>query len=328
MVNPKEYFNGFNHLSKKYQPSTIDSLFLEKKIKEKLFSMKNNRSIPNLILAGPPGSGKTSTIFCLAKEIFENFHSQSILKLNISEERGLRIIREKTKFFCLREFPGMKLVILDEADSLDEISQGALCRMMEKFSTSVRFVLICNISSKIIEPVQSRCAILRFKKIKENLCLDFLLKILLKEKVLFDLPSVEALIFLADGDFRKILNQIEMLTGDSRLLKISRVKKLVPKLKASEVLDFLFCIFRNETHIAREIFYDFTNQGFSKLDFFSEIFEILKKTSFDNFSKIRILACFSRFRLNLHKKAFFSNPIVDFGKLEKKIRKIIRTPGN
>ncbi len=243
------------------------------------------------------------------------------MKINISEEKGLNIIREKTKTFCTKGLPGknpqMKLVILDEADSMNETSQGALCRMMEKFSKNVRFALICNFPSKIIEPIQSRCALLRFKKLRENLCLNFLVYIFKEENVSFDLPTLEALIFLADGDLRKILNQVETIIGGSDILKIGGLKKILPKLKASEILDFIFSIFRNEKKVAEENLSDFVNRGFSKLDFLAEIFDILKKTRLENHKKLKMLSFFSKIRLCLYSSFSFSILIAELRKMGK-----------
>mmetsp|Transcript_53728 Transcript_53728/g.127050 ORF Transcript_53728/g.127050 Transcript_53728/m.127050 type:complete len:315 (+) Transcript_53728:60-1004(+) len=309
-------------LTQKYKPHNVEDLFLDVNMKKKLFSMKKKKCIPNLILSGPPGSGKTSTIFCLANELFKNINSELILKMNISEEKGLSVIREKTKSFCSRDFSKKrkrtKLVILDEADSMNETSQGALCRMIEKFSKNVRFVLICNFPSKIIEPIQSRCAILRFKKLKENLSLEFLLKIFKNEKIYFDLSSVEFLIFLADGDMRKILNQTEMLIGDSKKMKIGSIRKILPKFQTWGALDFVFNIFRNETKIAEEILFDIFNQGNSKLDFINEFFGIIKKVGLKNYQKLKLLSHLSKSRLDFQKNFSF---LYFFEELKKTILK-------
>ena len=132
-------------------------------------------NVPNLILSGPPGTGKTTSIMCLARSQLNNdpaLLKAGVLELNASDERGIDVVRNKIKMFAQRKvtLPAgrHKLIILDEADSMTSAAQQAMRRTMELYSDTTRFALACNTSSKIIEPIQSRCAILRFNKLSDE----------------------------------------------------------------------------------------------------------------------------------------------------------------
>ena len=127
--------------------------------------------MPNLILVGPPGTGKTSSTLCMANQMLGDTVKQAVLEMNASDERGIEVVRDKIKGFAHQKVnvpPGMhKIIILDEADSLTASAQQALRMVMTEFSSTTRFALACNDSSKLIEPIQSRCAIVRFTKLSD-----------------------------------------------------------------------------------------------------------------------------------------------------------------
>ena len=149
----------------KYRPKTIDEIIGQDETKTRLKGFVESKSLPHLLFAGPPGTGKTSTVITLATEIFgEGNISGNLLELNASDDRGIDIIRNEVKDFA-KTLPidaPFKIISLDEADALTSAAQHALRRTMEKYVSSSRFVLLCNYPGKIIEPIQSRCAFFRF----------------------------------------------------------------------------------------------------------------------------------------------------------------------
>ena len=166
----------------KYRPKRLDEVVGNSQILETLRELAKENNFPNLILSGPPGCGKTTSILALCREILGEHFSEATIELNASDERGINVVREKIKIFAERMVrlpPGKhKVVILDEADSLTSAAQQALRMIISNYSATTRFVFSCNNSSKIIEPIQSRCGMLRFSKLADKDILKFVLNVI------------------------------------------------------------------------------------------------------------------------------------------------------
>lgn len=227
-------------LAEKYRPKSINEVLGQDHIKPIMKEYVKRREIPHMLFIGPPGCGKTSMAYALCNEL-----NWAIVELNASDERGIDVVRSKIKKLALSA--GKRIILLDEADSMTEDAQHALRRIMEKAGekTSVRFILTCNDEWRIIEPIKSRCAIFRFKKLPENMVLKRLIEILKQEGVKFsknDLPKVkEALQIIVDvsqGDMRKALNLLETVISSRKAVTVENVKSLVSPDLALEAFKY------------------------------------------------------------------------------------------
>ena len=155
----------------KFRPSTFEEIKGQDKIVERIKAMVKDKNIPHLLFSGPAGVGKTSTVLVIVKTLFKDSWKQNFLDLNASDEKGIDIIRNEIKDFARTKAIGdvpFKIIHLDECDSLTREAQQALRRTMENYASSTRFCLSCNYSSKVIDPIQSRCTIFRFKPLEKK----------------------------------------------------------------------------------------------------------------------------------------------------------------
>ena len=228
----------------KYRPSKLSDMVDQAAIKERLESLLQKKGqLPHLLFAGPPGSGKTTTALILAKQILGERWSDYTLSLNASDERGIETVRQRIKTFARfadrAEGVPFRLVLLDEADETTSDAQTALRRIMEENAEHTRFVLICNYSTGIIEPLQSRCAIFRFQRYDEASVVEQLKSIARKEKLKHAGDAVFLAIFEAtQGDLRQAINlmQAASASGELTLDSVKSVSGASVKSRVAEIV--------------------------------------------------------------------------------------------
>tara|TARA_B100000965_G_scaffold287646_1_gene245477 strand:+ start:148 stop:1056 length:909 start_codon:yes stop_codon:yes gene_type:complete len=185
----------------------------QRAVVDRLRAYADSGTFPHLMFAGPPGTGKTTAALALTRDVFGEGYRSNLLEMNASDERKLESIRTKVKQFArTAPMPGttFKVIFLDEADALTPDAQGALRRIMEQFAETCRFILSCNYSSKIVEAIQSRCAVFRFRPLDEEKVLETVLEISKHEGINLDKGAAEAISKVSLGDLRKAITSLQV----------------------------------------------------------------------------------------------------------------------
>ena len=216
----------------KYRPTNTNDILLDSFIKEKINKMIESDIIPNMIITGEPGTGKTSTILFLAKNKYGDKYSEYVLELNASDDRGLTIINNTIQPFCKKKIDekyNHKLIILDEADSITHKAQNLLSNIISEFRNTSRFVFICNDYTQIIESIQSKCMIIKYPKIdKFNLFLK-IKNICINENIKYTDKGIDTLIFVSNNDIRQLINNLECIYYSFGELNEENIYKFIDK---------------------------------------------------------------------------------------------------
>ena len=226
----------------KYRPTNLSEVVGQSSVTDRLKNYVKERSMPHLLFAGPAGIGKTTSALALAREMFGDLWKHNLHELNASDERGIDVVRGKIKEFA-RTAPlgedGFKIIFLDEADALTGAAQAALRRTMERYARTCRFIMSCNFSSKIIDPIQSRCAVFRFKPIKAEDLEKYLKFVASKEGLKITGEGYQAITYLAQGDLRRAINGLQMAAAAKKEITPDVVYQAVAAARPDEVKEAL-----------------------------------------------------------------------------------------
>lgn len=229
--------------TEKYRSKKLDDNIVgQDAIVKRLKAYVKQKNMPNMLFAGPPGVGKTLCAIALAYELFDDSFGQNFMELNASDARGIDVVREQIKNYAATlPFGGIKfkIIFLDEADALTKDAQNALRRTMENTSATTRFILSANYSSKIIEPIQSRCALFRFRPLSEQHIIERLKHIAQKEKVHVEADGYKALVYASEGDMRKAINFLQTASTLGEKVTEDTVYKVASKARPKEVRELI-----------------------------------------------------------------------------------------
>ena len=279
--------------TEKYRPKTFTEIQGQKDIVEKIAAFVKSGNMPHLLFSGPAGVGKTTLSLVIARELFGEEWQQNTLELNASDERGIDVVRVKVKDFARTRAMGdvpFKLIYLDESDALTKEAQQALRRTMENYTKTCRFILSCNYSSKIIDPIQSRCAVFRFKPLTAvdvNTVID---RIVQEEGLIVSAEAREALFSVSEGDCRRLENILQSCAVLGKSISAEIVFSMASVAKPKEVLEVLSIAAKGDFSLSRKKLLDLMlDYGLSGIDVIKQIQKEIWNMSIADRKKVQLV---------------------------------------
>ena len=277
----------------KYRPRSLSEMVGQTRIVPLLQAYVQKRSLPHLLFAGPPGTGKTTAALCLARDMYGEDWRSCFLELNASDERGIDTVRGTIKNYArsapLGEVP-FKILFLDESDNLTSEAQASLRRTMERYSSICRFILSCNYSSRIIEPIQSRCGVFRFKIYQPEEIRSYLERIAKAEKRTVLPEAYDAILRLSEGDMRRAVNLLQLSSALAETVDPDTVYESAATPLPREVQDMVNAAISGDFHGARErLFTLFTERGASGEDVVKAIHSYLATLAVPDQERVRLV---------------------------------------
>jgi replication factor C small subunit len=224
--------------TEKFRPKKFEEVVGQEEIIKKVQNLSKAMNIPHLLFAGPAGTGKSTLALIVVKDLFGVNWKENFLELNASDERGIDVVRQKVKDFARTRALGnvpFKVIFLDEADALTKEAQQALRRTMENFTSTCRFILSCNYSSKIIDPIQSRCVVFRFKLLEKKDIEKRIRYITEKEGLEITDKTIETLYEVSEGDCRRVINLLQAASSITTSITPDLISTLISTAKPADI---------------------------------------------------------------------------------------------
>lgn len=291
----------------KYRPKKLSEIVGQDEVVTRLQGFIERRSLPHLLFAGPPGTGKTTAALCIARGLFGEAWRQNFLELNASDERKIETIRTKVKDYVrtrpIGDFP-YKIILLDESDALTSDAQHALRRMMEMYTHTTRFILDCNYSSRIIEPIQSRCSVFRFKRLGEKDVVQFLKRIARAEKLTITPQALRVIAYISEGDMRRAVNVLQAAAAVKRKIDEQTIYSVSAVARPEEIKQMLNLALEGKFEQARQKLHDLlVNQGLAGEDVLEQIHREIFNLNLPEPVKVKLIDKLGEFDFRLSEGA-------------------------
>jgi len=278
--------------AEKYRPKSLKEVINQKHVIERLKAFVKDKNIPHCLFSGRAGVGKTASAIALSYDLFGEKWRQNVLEMNASDTRGINIIRNEVKDFARTKSieNTFKIIILDEADALTRDAQQALRRTMENFTKTARFILIANYSSKIIEPIQSRCSVFRFRSLSDEHVKEYINRIAKNEKLNITPDGIRAFTEISEGDLRKVSNLLQASSIANKKINADVVYDVASQAKPQDVSEMLNFALTGDFGHARKKLHDLVLiQGLAGEDIIREIHKQIYSLDVSEKEKIRLI---------------------------------------
>ncbi|MHC1630396.1 MAG: replication factor C small subunit, partial [Methanoculleaceae archaeon] len=277
----------------KFRPRRLDDILGQDEIVDRLKAYAARGTLPHLLFSGPAGVGKTTAAVALSHEIFKDEWQNNFRELNASDERGIDVVRNQIKQFARTSPMGgapFKILFLDEADALTPDAQSALRRTMENYSSVCRFILSCNYSSKIIDPIQSRCAVYRFRPLGQDAIVKAIRRIAAAEGLRITEDAESAIVYIAQGDMRKALNALQGAAILGPEITAERIYAITSSAKPEEIESLLSLSLEGDFESAARMVQDLMRiRGIAPNELINQCYRALIKRDMDTGLKMRII---------------------------------------
>lgn len=293
----------------KYRPKKTEELILNDILLKKINKIISDKDMPNLIITGIPGIGKTTTIKCIVSRLYGKYIKDAVLELNASDDRGIRAVQDTITNFCKKKlelnengekrYADHKIIILDEADNMTQKAQISISNLMEKYHNTTRFAFTCNSSADIIESIQSRCNIIRYMRLTKDQVLSRLKYICEKENVEYEEKALETIALISQGDVRSAINNLQLVYNCYNEVIEDYIYTICDKPQPV-IINKIFdaCVEKNFKK-AVTIFLDLKNQGFMESDIILNMIYMIRnnRTNLDEKTKNKFMEkiCYSAY---------------------------------
>jgi len=277
----------------KYRPTKLSEIVGQNEIVERLSSYVTTGNLPHLLFTGSAGVGKTTAAVTLAREFFKDMWQMNFREMNASDERGIDVVRNQIKQFARTSPLGdatFKILFLDEADALTTDAQAALRRTMESYAHTCRFILSCNYSSKIIDPIQSRCAIYRFKPLRGDAVKEGACRIAAREGLTITPAAMDAIVYIAQGDMRKAINALQGAAIISTTVDEKMVYAITSTARPDEINELLDLSLKGEFDTAESLLANLLHErGIAPNELINQCYRAIVKKEMDKRLKVELI---------------------------------------
>ena len=277
----------------KYRPTRLSEIVGQDEIIKRLQSYVKTGNLPHLLFTGSAGVGKTTAAVALAREFFGESWHMNFREMNASDERGIEVVRNQIKQFARTSPLGgssFKILFLDEADALTPDAQAALRRTMESYALTCRFILSCNYSSKIIDPIQSRCAIYRFRPLSREAIAEEIHRIAGKEKIKVSGGAIDAIVYVAQGDMRKAINALQGAAIISSEIDEKMVYAITATARPEEIEDLLSLSLKGDFEAAETVLnFLLYERGIAPNELINQCYRALVKREMDAGQRVALI---------------------------------------